>query len=165
MSELKIIIPMAGIGKRLFPLTQRRPKPLVRLANGRLLDHVLDTFKELEETNTLEYVFIIGYLGEQIKEHMKEVHPDKRVTFYVQDQLMGQSHAVYLAKEAISGPILLTYGDTINKADYSFLSGETFDGVAAVEEVDDPRRHGVAILGPDNVISRLLEKPSSMEHR
>ena len=165
MNDLKIIIPMAGIGKRLVQLTRHKPKALVRLADKRLLDHVLNTFHELEKTYTLEYIFIIGYLGEQIKEHMKEAHPDKNVTYYVQEQLMGQSHAVQLAKDTISGPILLTNSDTINKISFSFLSSETIDGVASVQEMDDPRRFGVAVVGPDNLITKLVEKPKTMEYK
>lgn len=162
---MKIIIPMAGFGKRLLPLTRHKPKALVRLANKRLLDHVLNTFQVLEKTYTHEYIFIIGYLGEQIKEYMKVAHPDKNVTYFVQEQLLGQSHAVYLAKDAISGPILLSYCDTINEIDFSFLPNETMDGVVSVREVADPRRHGIAVVGPDNLITKLVEKPKTMENK
>jgi glucose-1-phosphate thymidylyltransferase len=162
---MKIIIPMAGVGKRMGPLTQHKPKALVRLAEKRLLDHVLGTFQELEKTYDLEYVFIVGYLGEQIKEHMKEAHPDKFVTYYEQKQLMGQSHAVYLAKDVISGPVFLTYCDTLNKTDFSYLHSEPLDGVVSVHEVDDPRRHGVAVVGLDNIVTKLVEKPNTMEHK
>jgi glucose-1-phosphate thymidylyltransferase len=165
MTDLKIIIPMAGIGRRLLPLTMYRPKPLVRLADKRLIDHVLYTFHDLEKIYTLEYVFIIGYLGEQIKEYMKGAHPDKCVTYYVQDQLMGQSHAIYLAKEAISGPTLLTYCDTVNKTDFSFIATERTDGVASVQEVEDPSRFGVAVVGPNNLIIKLMEKPKTMAYK
>ena len=165
MTNMKIIIPMAGMGKRLIQLTRHKPKALVRLADKRLLDHVLDTFQKLEKIYTLEYIFIIGYLGEQIQEYMRDAHPDKIVTYYVQEQLKGQSHAVYLAKEAISGPILLTYCDTINKIDLSSVPLETIDGVVAVHEVDDPRRHGVAIVNPENLLTKLVEKPNTMEHK
>ena len=165
MTDMKIIIPMAGFGKRLLQLTQNKPKALVRLADKRLLDHVLDTFQVLEKTYTLEYIFIIGYLGEQIKKHMKDEHPDKNVTYFVQEQLLGQSHAVYLAKDVISGPMLLTYCDTINEIDLSFLSSQSIDGAASVHEVDDPRRHGIAVVGPDNFLTKLVEKPKTMEHK
>ncbi len=165
MTDLKIIIPMAGVGSRMGPLTRRRPKALVRLADKRLLDHVLSTFGELESTFTLEYVFIIGRLGEQIKEHMKRVHPEKNVTYFLQEDLRGQSHAVHLARDAISGPILLTYCDTINEIDFSFLRLGNIDGAASVQEVDDPRRHGIAVMGPDRLVTRLIEKPGTMEHK
>ncbi|MGZ9164277.1 MAG: sugar phosphate nucleotidyltransferase [Anaerolineales bacterium] len=164
MADIKIIIPMAGIGKRFFPLTNHRPKPLVRLAEKRLLDHVLDVFRVLEKDHTLEYIFIIGYLGEQIQEHMGNTHPEKNVAFYEQKEFMGQSHAVYLAKAAVAGPVLLTYCDTITKTDFSFLASDPGDGAVLVHEVEDPRRHGVAILDQGSRIKRLVEKPETMEH-
>jgi NDP-sugar pyrophosphorylase family protein len=54
------------------------PQNPVRLAHKRLLDHVLTTFEDLEKTCALEYVFIVGYLGEQIKEYLK---PDRPILF------------------------------------------------------------------------------------
>ena len=45
MLDLKIIIPMAGAGKRLAQLTKHKPKALVRLADKRLLDHILNTLQ------------------------------------------------------------------------------------------------------------------------
>jgi glucose-1-phosphate thymidylyltransferase len=165
MTEIKIIIPMAGIGKRMGQLTRHRPKALVRLADKRLLDHVLKIFEALEKTYLIEYIFIVGYLGEQIREYMKRAHPDKHVTYFVQGQLMGQSHAVYLAKDETSGPIFLTYCDTINETDFSFLPLRTAEGVAFVQEAADPRRHGVAVIGPDNLLVELVEKPQTMAYR
>lgn len=165
MIDLKIIIPMAGAGKRLVHLTKHKPKALVRLADKRLLDHILSTFRVLEKTYSLEYIFIIGYLGDQIKDYMRDAHPDKNITYYVQEQLLGQSHAIYLARDVISGPILLTYCDTINVTDFSFLPLETIDGLVTVQDVSDPRRHGIAVVGPDNLIAKLVEKPKTMEHK
>ena len=165
MTNLKIIIPMAGLGKRLGPLTRHKPKSLVRLAEKRLLDHVLDTFEQLRGSYTLEYIFIIGYLGEQIRDHIKDTHPEKKVTYYVQEQFMGQSHAVYLAKDAMSGPVLVTFCDAINQIDLSFLPVETMDAVVSVQEVNDPRSHGVAMVDPGNRVTMLVEKPKTMENK
>ena len=165
MSDIKIIIPMAGIGKRFAPLTDHRPKPLLRLTEKRLLDHVLDIFQTLEHTYRLEYVFIIGYLGEQIKEYMRNAHPERSVSYYEQKELAGQSHAVYLAKDAVSGPVLLTYCDTITKTDFSILESEPMDGIVWVHEVEDPRRHGVAVIDPENLVEKLVEKPKTTDHK
>ena len=165
MTEMKIIIPMAGRGKRLAQLTQHKPKALVRLADKRLLDHVLNIFQVLEKKYTLEYIFIVGYRGEQVKEYMRDAHPDKNVTYFEQEQLLGQSHAVHLAKDSISGLTLLTYCDTINEIDFSFLSLEMIDGMASVRDVEDPRRHGIAVVDTDNLLTRLVEKPKTMEHK
>ena len=165
MADIKIIIPMAGIGKRFAPLTNQRPKPLLRLTDRRLLDHVLDLFQSLEEIYRLEYVFIIGHLGEQIQEYMQLTHPEKKISYYEQKQLAGQSHAVYLAKDTISGPVLLTYCDTITKTDFSVLKSDPMDGIVWVHEVDDPRRHGVAVMDSGDLVKKLVEKPNTMEHK
>ena len=165
MADIKIVIPMAGIGKRFAPLTHHRPKPLLRLTHKRLLDHVLDIFQPLEQTYRLEYVFIIGSLGEQIKEYMQNAHPKRNVSYYEQKELAGQSHAVYLAKDAISGPVLLTYCDTITKTDFSILASDPRDGIVWVHGVEDPRRHGVAVIDPRNLVEKLVEKPMTMEHK
>jgi len=156
---------MAGAGKRLAPLTHHQPKPLIRLADKRLLDYVLNSFENLEKTLTVEYIFIIGHLGDQIIEYMRETYPHKRITYYTQKQLMGQSHAVYLAQESIAGPMFLTYCDTLNKIDFSFLSLENVDGVASIQEVEDPSRFGVAVVDRENLITKLVEKPKTNEHK
>jgi glucose-1-phosphate thymidylyltransferase len=67
---LKIIVPMAGVGARLRPLTLTRPKPLLPLAGRTLLDYFLDTFTSIPLTRQVEYVFIIGQMGDQIKEYI-----------------------------------------------------------------------------------------------
>ena len=61
MSEnLKIIVPMAGLGSRLRPLTWSRPKPLVSLAGSTVLDHMLAMFKTIPDPESTEYVFIMS---------------------------------------------------------------------------------------------------------
>ncbi len=44
---LKIVIPMAGFGSRLRPLTWSKPKPLVSLAGGTVLDQILNMFRSV----------------------------------------------------------------------------------------------------------------------
>ena len=96
-NKLKIVIPMAGYGKRLRPHTWSRPKQLLSLAGKRVIKHVLDTFSTLPAKLQVEYVFIVGYLGDTIKTFMAEEHPDLKVDFVVQDEMRGQSHAIHLA--------------------------------------------------------------------
>ena len=60
---MKLVIPMAGFGSRMRPHTWTRPKPLLPIAGKPMLAHVLDVFSDLP---IKEYVFIIGWLGDQI---------------------------------------------------------------------------------------------------
>jgi glucose-1-phosphate thymidylyltransferase len=161
---LKVVIPMAGFGKRLRPHTWSRPKQLLSLAGRTVIEHVLDTFNSLPKNLKVEYVFIVGYLGDKIKEFMDREHPDLKIAYVVQEEMRGQSHAIYLAREHINGPMIMVFADTLIETDLSFLSQEKSDILAWVKPVSDPRRFGVAELGENQLVTRLIEKPNAMDN-
>jgi len=161
---LKIAIPMAGLGTRMRPHTWNKPKPLVALAGKTVLDYVLEQFNSLPDPSDVEYIFIIGPQGWQIKTFMEENHPEKRCHYVVQTEMRGQSDALYMAREHLDGPLLTAFSDTLIETDLSFLSGERLDGIAWVKPVDDPRRFGVAVTHSNGHIDRLIEKPASKEN-
>jgi glucose-1-phosphate thymidylyltransferase len=163
---LKIIIPMAGWGTRMRPHTWSKPKPLVSVAGKTSLEHLLDMFASVPDPQNAEYIFIIGpYLGEQqIPAFIKEHYPNMNAHFVVQHEMKGQSHALWLAREYLHGPMIICFSDTLMETDFSFLARETADGVAWVMPVPDPRRFGVAELGPDGWVRRFIEKPQSLDN-
>ncbi len=161
----KIVIPMAGYGSRMRPHTWNRPKPLLYLAGMTVLDHSLDQFKTLPGLQNAEYVFIVSpNQGEQIQEHMQNVHPEKKVHFLVQEQMEGQSKALFLAKELLNGPVLVAFSDTLIETDLAFLSNETADGIAWVKPMEDPRRFGVVELDQNGFATKLTEKPTDISN-
>jgi glucose-1-phosphate thymidylyltransferase len=153
---MRIIIPLAGFGTRLRPHTYTNPKPLISVAGKAVLGHILD---KLEGLDIEEIIFIIGYLGDQIREYVSDNYsfPSRYIT---QEELKGQAHAILLAKEHVSGPVLILFVDTIFETDLSVLAHATEDGIIYVKEVQDPRRFGVAIT-ENGVITRLVEKPTT----
>ena len=110
----------------------------------------------------LEYVFIVGpFLGElQIPAFIQENYPDIKAHYIVQHEMKGQSHAMWLAREYLHGPMQMVFSDTLIETDFSFLANETADSVAWVMPVPDPRRFGVAELGEDGYVKRFIEKPT-----
>ena len=162
----KIVIPMAGWGTRMRPHTYSKPKPLVSVAGKTTLEHLLDMFKTMPNPENLEYIFIVGpFLGEmQIPEFIKEKYPDINAHFVVQHEMKGQSHALWLAREYLHGPMQMVFSDTLIETDFSFLATETADSVAWVMPVPDPRRFGVAELGEDGFVKRFIEKPQTFEN-
>lgn len=164
MPTLTLVLPMAGKGTRVRPWTWSRPKPLVYLAGKTVLDHILEHLLQIPVSK--RFVFIIGYLGEQIREHMERTYPDLDVTYVVQEEPLGQSHALYLAREHLHGPTLTLFADTIMETRYDQVAGLPQDrGFAWVREVEDPRRFGVVVLNPEGRIARIIEKPDTDEHR
>jgi glucose-1-phosphate thymidylyltransferase len=95
----KIIIPMAGWGSRMRPLTWSRPKPLLPLAGRTVLDYSLHQFDSLPGLEHAEFVFIISpNQGDLIQKYMQEVPPDKTVHFVVQQEMRGQAEALWQAR-------------------------------------------------------------------
>lgn len=163
---LKIFIPMAGWGTRMRPHTWSKPKPLVSVAGKTTLEHLMDMFKTLPDPNNVEYIFIVGpYLGElQIPAFIKENYPEIKAHYIVQSEMKGQSHALWLGREYMRGPMMVVFSDSIIETDFAFLNEEKSDGVAWVLPFPDPRRFGVAEVGADGWVKRFIEKPSTFEN-
>jgi glucose-1-phosphate thymidylyltransferase len=159
----KIVIPMAGVGARMRPLTWSRPKQLVSVAGKPILDHVLDSLASLPDPKEIELIGIVGYLGDQIEKHLVQHFPQLKTHIVVQENPRGQSHAIQLAREYLQeGPMLLIFADTLIDTDLSFLADEKTDSVAWVHPVSDPRRFGVAELNGNGFVRRLIEKPQEI---
>src|SRR5512138_2880554 len=163
---LKIIIPMAGWGTRMRPHTWSKHKPLVGVAGRTALDYLLDMFKTVPPSMLMEFIFIVGpNLGErQIPPFIEEHYPKIKARYVLQTEMKGQSHALFLAKEHLTGPMIMCFSDTLIETDLSFLDREQSDGVAWVKAVPDPRRFGVADVDADGWVKRLIEKPQDIQN-
>ena len=93
---MKVIILLAGYGKRMRPYTWSRPKPILRVAGNTVVGHILDMMSDI---TTEEVVFVVGYKGAQIEDWIRENYPDLDTHFVVQEQPLGQAHAVWLCGE------------------------------------------------------------------
>ena len=150
---------MAGLGTRLRPHTWSKPKPLIRIAGKAVLAYILDLFQTLPDPDNVELIFIIGHLGDQVREFMQQAYPNVKAHYVIQEEMRGQSDAVYLAKEYLKGPMIIAYADTILETSFAFLAKESCDAVAWVKPVPDPRRFGVAELNEAGRVTGLVEKP------
>ena len=154
---MQAIIPVAGAGTRLRPLTYTQPKVLISVAGKPILSYIIEN---LLESGVNDFVFVIGYLGEKIKEYVELNYPQINARFVTQEERSGLGHAIWVAKDEIdqSKPLIIQLGDTILDADIkTILSGEY--STLCIKKVEDPRAFGVAELGDDGFIKTLVEKP------
>ncbi|KAA5544237.1 sugar phosphate nucleotidyltransferase [Adhaeribacter rhizoryzae] len=154
---MKAIIPVAGIGSRLRPHTHTQPKALIPVAGNTILGHII---KRLLAAGIEDFVFIIGYLGEKIEAFVKREYPNIRAEFVVQEPREGLGHALYVARETYENEtdIIIILGDTVVDVDMQKLL-EHPGTMLGVKKVDTPSLFGVTELGPDELVTKVVEKP------
>ena len=154
---MKVIVPLAGKGTRLLPLTKRVPKPLVRVAGRPVMDYVMDTLGHLDVE---ELIVITGHLRDVVERYIGEHYP-VTARFVEQTTLDGTAGAVHLARPYVDSPVLIVFVDTLFDADLSLIRTSDADGVIWAKEVEDYRRFGVIVTDPQGYMTRIVEKPDS----
>ncbi len=122
------------------------------------MSYILD---DLQEMGIQEIVFVIGYLGDVVKEYMAREFPDIRPEYVVQEVQDGTAGAVQLAEPFIDDELLILFVDTLFEADLSVvrrLDGG-WGGVLWAKEVEDYQRFGVIVTDENGAMTRIVEKP------
>lgn len=173
---MKIILLCAGLGTRLRPHTLTRPKPLMTVAGRPVLSHLLDKLLELEANprfaGDLEFIFVIGHLGEQIVSFVQREYLAQgrlRAQFVEQTEPLGSGDAVHQARQmvfasAADPELLIIYTDTLFEFDFNLLSNmpPTSDGIVFCREAEDIHNYGAVVLDETTGnVARLVEKPQT----
>ena len=158
---MNIIIPMAGMGKRLRPHTLTIPKPLIPVAGKPIVQHLVEDIAALIPDKLEEIVFVTGRFGKEVEDHLLEVAKSLgakgRIAY--QDEALGTAHAIWCAKEALKGKTIVAFADTLFRADFKL--DESKDGVLWVKQIEDPSAFGVVQLNDEGVIVDFVEKPQT----
>jgi len=165
-NSVTAVILAAGEGRRLEPLTNRRPKPMVPVANRPLLEHVVEA---VAAAGIDRIALVVGYRQERIRNHFGD-GDDWGVTIeYVeQSTQLGTGHAVLQAESVVDGPFVVLNGDRIvDAAVVSQVRDLARDGdhpAMAVTTAEHPREYGVVTLDGDRVTG-IDEKPEGRWRR
>jgi glucose-1-phosphate thymidylyltransferase len=156
---MKTVILAAGEGRRLEPLTDVRPKPMLPVANKPLLEYVVEA---AVDAGVEELVLVVGYQRERIQSHFEDGDDwDADIEYVVQDKQLGTGHAILQAEPAIDDAFLVLNGDRILEADLieGMIDAETTsDALMAVTRSDQPSDYGVVEVDGD-VVRSINEKP------
>ena len=156
---MRIIVPMAGMGKRMRPHTLTVPKPLVSVVGKPIVEHLVNDIAALADGKIEEVAFIIGRFGKAVEEQLKVVadHIGAKCSIYYQDEALGTAHAIYMAQQSLEGPCVVAFADTLFHADFKL--DVDADGIIWTSYVDDPRAFGVVNMDDEGFITEFEEKP------
>lgn len=154
---MKAIIPVAGAGTKLRPLTYTQPKALIPIAGKTILSVIVD---QLLDAGVTEFVFVIGYLGEKIQDYVAVQYPHLKCSFVTQNDRKGTGHAIWLTKDYVENEeIIIVLGDTICDINFDSILKSAVS-LIGVQKVEDPRNFGVAELGEEDNVLHVIEKPT-----
>ena len=155
---MKAIIPVAGAGTNLRPHTFTQPKPLIPVAGKAIVGFIID---HLLEAGVEEFIFVIGYLGDRIRQYVEQHYPHIRAEYVMQESRKGLGHAVWVTRELLdfNSPLIIMLGDTIVDADLSTIINAPHSCVGT-KKVADPRKFGVVEVGEDGYVRKVVEKPT-----
>jgi len=151
---MKAVILAGGLGKRLRPITETVPKPLVPVLGKPVVEYTIGNLPD----EVKEIIFVIGYKGEMIKQLYGEKAFGRKISYVVQEQQLGTGHAVKCAAHLVDTPFFLLYGDDIyGKEGLKKLVDRQWALLA--RRVEHPERFGVLKLNEDGTVSDMVEKP------
>ena len=156
---MKLIIPMAGIGKRMRPHTLTVPKPLLPVAGKPMVQHLVEDICAMSKEKIDEIGFVIGHFGKEVEQNLIKVaeRAGAKGRIFYQEEALGTAHAVLCASEILKGKIIVAFADTLFRGEVKIDDAQ--DGVIWVQKVADPKPFGVVKLDNHNIITDFVEKP------
>jgi glucose-1-phosphate thymidylyltransferase len=156
---MKAVILAAGEGRRLEPLTDTRPKPMLPVANRPLLEHVVES---VLEAGIEEIVLVVGYKRKRIQSHFGDGDDwGIDIEYAIQKKQLGTGHAVLQAEDLIADTFVVLNGDRVidpsivERAIEAPDDGET---LLAITRVEDPSGLGVVETEGERATG-ITEKP------
>lgn len=152
---MECVVLAAGEGKRMRPLTAKRPKVMLPLANRPMMEHLVLAARD---AGISDFVFVVGYGEREIRRHFGDgsawgIHVD----YAPQRHQNGTADAVRAARELVTDQFLVLNGDMILKSEDIAALSRKHSPCIGVSTTDHPQDYGV-ILADGHIITSLEEK-------
>ena len=156
---MKAVILAAGRGKRMGPLTETTPKPLLKIKDRTFLEHIISALPPEVD----ELVLVIGYKGEQIREFLGTEFLGKKVSYVENDRIeSGNAYSFLLTRDYFKPRerFMIIYSDELaSKEEIAECVAYEFSWFTHI--VDDPTQSGIVTLSASGEIIELEEKPEN----
>ena len=155
------LILAAGKGRRMWPLTEKTPKPLLPLGGLPIIERQIQELKKVGVTNVH---ILIGYRMKEISDYLDNAKLGLNINYIIQEKQKGTGHAVKQAKGKISGYFYCLNGDVlVNSENLENLSNNKGKMTMMVTKVNDGSNFGVVESKNGHLLS-IIEKGLSGEN-
>lgn len=159
---MQAVILVGGEGTRLRPLTTRRPKPIITLADRPFLVYMLEW---LRGHGVREVILSCGFLPTQIEEELGDGSQlGIGLRYAVEPEPRGTAGALKFCEDLLDERFLMLNGDVLTDVDVSAqVAQHERTGAQAtlgLVPVDDPSAYGLVLLNDDCSVKGFLEKPA-----
>jgi mannose-1-phosphate guanylyltransferase/phosphomannomutase len=159
---MKAVIMAGGFGTRLRPVTNRIPKPMTPVANIPMMEHIVNSLKEMGIT---EIVSVLYHQPDIITNHFKDGKDfGIKMEYVTTADNYGTAGSVRMAKSILSERFILLSGDVLTDFDLkkaiSWHEEKKSKATILLTRVDNPLAFGIVITDEQGKIVRFLEKPS-----
>lgn len=156
-----VIVMAGGAGKRLRPLTESIPKPMVRVGDKPILELLLE---QLTAAGFRHFIFSVNYLAKQIRSHFGDGRRwQARIEYLQEPRPLGTVGALSLLKRRFQAPLLVVNGDILTKVNFpallSFHRAEKALATLCVKDYEVQVPYGVVHLKGGR-LDRIAEKPT-----
>lgn len=157
---MNIIIPMAGMGKRMRPHTLTTAKPLLPVAGKPIVQRLVEDIVATSNEKVEEIAFVISpAFGKEVEDHLCSVAETlgAKGKISYQETPLGTAHAILCAADTLSGNVFIAFADTLFKATFSIDTQK--DAIVWTQKVEDPSAFGVVKMNGAGEIEAFVEKP------
>lgn len=156
----KVVLMVGGLGTRLRPLTNKIPKPLLKVGNKPILETIIENFSRY---GFKEFILSVNYKSEMIKEHFGNgSHFGVHIEYVQESKRMGTAGALSLMRDKLKEDFFVMNGDLLTNINYEHLLNYHLSDRAVatmcVKEYDFQIPYGVVNID-NNRITSISEKP------
>jgi len=149
------VILAAGKGKRFQPLTETRPKPLLKVLNKTILEYNLDQLNGLVR----EVVLVIGYQGEKIRNLIGERYKNLKIKYVFQKEQLGTGNAAKKTLSLLGDKFLLLNGDDLHDREDIKKCLKEYPCIL-LTRVKNPSNFGI-VSCKGRFVNGIVEKPKT----
>tara|TARA_B100001057_G_scaffold501275_1_gene623001 strand:+ start:5722 stop:6429 length:708 start_codon:yes stop_codon:yes gene_type:complete len=150
-----VILLAGGKGTRMREMTEDLPKPMVRIGNKPVLEHLINIFEKFEKFN---FIICSGYLNEKINEYFDTWSNVKIV--YTGDET-NTGGRVKKVSEHLGDQFIVTYGDGLANINISKLIDfhESHNMTGTISVTNPVSRFGLVNFDDNKKVIDFKEKP------